>query len=93
MDRSLAVDEIFEYKYMNTRVPFAYLKHIWDTGRRQEAFDGLKKYIQVSLSLSLSLFTFLFFFLTFTFLLGVGGLFFLSFLVSFSLSFFYIFRR
>lgn len=47
MDRSLDVDEIFDFKYLNSRVPFAYLKHIWDTGRRQEAFDGLKKYIQV----------------------------------------------
>lgn len=48
------VDDVLQYTYEDPRVPFAYLKHTWDTGRRQQAFDGLKHYIQVTHTLILS---------------------------------------
>jgi hypothetical protein len=43
----MSVEEVLQYTYEDPRVPFAYLKHVWDTGSQKQAFDGLKLFIQV----------------------------------------------
>ena len=46
-DMKLSMEDMFQLKYRDPRAPFAYLKHVWDLGEREEAFEGLKQFVNI----------------------------------------------